>query len=557
MVEHGKESEKQHYTIDIGIVVSKNAFREKKKSPRNMTSIIVDTNDEMSSITSITGSSKKKQKQKKKEVFVAPKKLHVYVMHPVVYDEEKGSYETPHTTVLSDFFIDFGSEEFVEYRLTEDFGSGDCDEEAALLDGIERLLEQNCFDEDKLKSNILQPLRNKLGNHIFKKKNCTSFYKGKVGCKSALFISTKRSNKREMKMMRRSNELERFFRDNNDTNKWEGSDTLPIKLAFGAALEDDEKVGGEYFMDGPLDEDVLCLSVASVNEPKVKEDKKKMATASKDNASVLRSFLDKCYRDEDSPFHHGFVDEMKTLMFNMTIINHVKMKIVCDIEKDNVFSLPTPLINHFKSCLFANKMKLELEGLTIKKGKYPPIENNIPNLAQWKRTSAGQEHCDKYGNKAKKSDGLERAMERMFELQTALASSSTTTTAAIAAPSTKENKRVGMIEIRTGVEVVKVYYSSDAEDDNTISLTTSLKDVLLKAKKWKGGYDKSAQERIFEIKYSDGRIFTSYKKKEIENVTLDQLLNIMAFPISGEVLHIHGNFQDITVDDDEGDSLSV
>ena len=112
-----------------------------------------------------------------------------------------------------------------------------------------------------------------------------------------------------------------------------------------------------------------------------------------------------------------------------------------------------------------------------------------------------------------------------------------------------------MIKICTGLEVVRVYYSSHGEE-NSIPLTTSLQDVLLNACKWKG-YNKEIHEQIFDIKYSDGRIFISYKKKEIEKVSLGKLLNIMTFPHFGEVLHIHGNFQNIsTIDDDEGDNLS-
>jgi len=62
--------------------------------------------------------------------------------------------------------------------------------------------------------------------------------------------------------------------------------------------------------------------------------------------------------------------------------------------------------------------------------------------------------------------------------------------------------------------VVKVYYSSD-EEDNTISLNTTQTDLLKKAKKWKR-YDKNKQERIFEIKYSDGKVFTFYKKMRLK-----------------------------------------
>ena len=133
------------------------------------------------------------------------------------------------------------------------------------------------------------------------------------------------------------------------------------------------------------------------------------------------------------------------------------------------------------------------------------------------------------------------------------ATAATSAPSAPSAPLANKNKRMGMIEIRTGLDVVFVY---DGEEKASIPLTTSLKDVLLNAPKWKG-YNKKTHERIFDIKYGDGRIFSSYKKKDIEKVSLGKLLNIMAFPTSGEVLHIHGNFQNIIIDDDEGDNLSM
>ena len=113
-----------------------------------------------------------------------------------------------------------------------------------------------------------------------------------------------------------------------------------------------------------------------------------------------------------------------------------------------------------------------------------------------------------------------------------------------------------MIQIHTGLAIVKLYYSSN-KANNSIALNTSLTDVIKMARNWKK-YDKNSQEQTFEIKYSDGRMFTSYKKDEIKNVTLDQLLNVMAFPLSGEVLHIHGAFQDINAnDEEEGDDISL
>ena len=107
--------------------------------------------------------------------------------------------------------------------------------------------------------------------------------------KSALFISALK--KKQMKMIKRSHDLETFLRENNDVSKWKGGDTFSINLAFGVAKERDEIVGPEFFLSRPLDEDDLCNSVHSVNEPKDKSDKKKEAVMTKNKANILCSFL--------------------------------------------------------------------------------------------------------------------------------------------------------------------------------------------------------------------------------------------------------------------------
>ena len=109
----------------------------------------------------------------------------------------------------------------------------------------------------------------------------------------------------------------------------------------------------------------MCGSVHSVNEPMDKIDKKKSATATKNSAATLRSFLDQCYSEETSPIHHGFTSEIKTMIFNMTVFQKEKMTIITAIKNGNVFLLPTSLSDYFDAYLVANKMKKELEGLTI------------------------------------------------------------------------------------------------------------------------------------------------------------------------------------------------
>ena len=74
----GEEIEEQHFAVDIGIVVCKNGFPEKSRSQvglQNVTNILVDKNNgEMSSLTSLTVSSKKRQKQKKRKKSTSAKK---------------------------------------------------------------------------------------------------------------------------------------------------------------------------------------------------------------------------------------------------------------------------------------------------------------------------------------------------------------------------------------------------------------------------------------------------------------------------------------------------
>ena len=45
------------------------------------------------------------------------------------------------------------------------------------------------FTKDKMRSNILQPLKNRIGRFIANDSKCKEFYKDKIGSKSALFIS--------------------------------------------------------------------------------------------------------------------------------------------------------------------------------------------------------------------------------------------------------------------------------------------------------------------------------------------------------------------------------
>ena len=112
-------------------------------------------------------------------------------MHPISYDTAKGTYKAAYTHVISEFCIDFDSEEFVEYRFVEDVnGNNDeFDSDDSLLNQIVNLLDNNIKKEDMLKPNILQLLKHQLECHIMKDSNCSQIYGNKIGKKCSFHSS--------------------------------------------------------------------------------------------------------------------------------------------------------------------------------------------------------------------------------------------------------------------------------------------------------------------------------------------------------------------------------
>ena len=117
-----------------------------------------------------------------------------------------------------------------------------------------------------------------------------------------------------------------------------------------------------------------------------------------------------------------------------------------------------------------------------------------------------------------------------------------------------------MVEVDTGIEAIKIGYSSEILENNhtnVLSLNMALKDLVVKAKSLRR-YDSSKKERIYEIVCENGSIFTTYKGVDLRAFTLGQLLEMMNFPLYGEVLKICGGFKDvIVIEDDEFDNLSL
>ena len=63
---------------------------------------------------------------------------------------------------------------------------------------------------------------------------------------------------------------------------------------------------------------------------------------------------------------------------------------------------------------------------------------------------------------------------------------------------------------------------------------------------------------MYEIVCENGTIFTTYKRADLFKFTLGHLLEMMDFPLRGEVLRIKGGFVDIiAIEEDKFDNLSL
>ena len=64
----------------------------------------------------------------------------------------------------------------------------------------------------------------------------------------------------------------------------------------------------------------------------------------------------------------------------------------------------------------------------MEKGKYPPIENKIPTLSQWKRMARGQDHFSSAGEKESQKNEMKDQIAQLIQLKQAeIAAASVTT----------------------------------------------------------------------------------------------------------------------------------
>ena len=185
------------------------------------------------------------------------------------------------------------------------------------------------------------------------------------------------------------------------------------------------------------------------------------------------------------------------------------MKMIKEIEDGDTFSVPPELVNHFKSTLIQGQTRVEIEGLEIEKGKYPPFEGNVPTLAQWKRTDKGKDHFSIVNNSKKNDSEIANQIGKMLELQQAVLSAPparvsdvsmlTAASGSAATTAATGGGRIGTVIIHTGRVDVKIAYSSNftEEKGKQVPLSISLQNLIKKAKKWKG-YDKEKKKEFLK-----------------------------------------------------------
>ena len=115
---------------------------------------------------------------------------------------------------------------------------------------------------------------------------------------------------------------------------------------------------------------------------------------------------------------------------------------------------------------------------------------------------------------------------------------------------------MGIIVVDTGARITRFKYNNKehVDDDDTISTSINLRDLLKKVKCWKN-YDRELEERYFEIKRSNGEIFTLLDKKDLGTFTINEILAMMNIT-SGE-FHIVSNTKYIRMETDVEDDASL
>ena len=304
--------------------------------------------------------------------------------------------------------------------------------------------------------------------------------------------------------------------------------TLAVRLAFGARREDDVNFTSpsdfhKSLSGGDDDEcSILLYLQQKKDDAREKFVGKKASMSVKQDALDIDTYLSRLYNEEESPLYHGFLHEMMTSIKDSILFLNGKF----DLDTFPPTAETTKMIK-----AFANDNSNEsLNGLVAKRDYFHPYNQNSrspPKKNQWKRTEEGREYF-------KKNSDTTAINSSTVSLPSVLGTNAVQPTIAI------PTARVGIAVVDTGVRITRFKYSDGTnvnEDENFISTSEKLKDLVKKAKCWPN-YDRKLEERFFEVKNSIGELFTTLDKADLSTFTIHDIVSMMNIQ-SGE-FHIIG-----------------
>ena len=206
------------------------------------------------------------------------------------------------------------------------------------------------------------------------------------------------------------------------------------------------------------------------------------------------------------------------------------------------------ILNHFHACLLRdNSTAKQFEGLTIEKNKFPPIDNAIPTLVQWKKTANGQEHVNSRDNQSRNQNKSDEILAQILELKRdEIASKSspvppamvsvTTPVAPTTIATTTNRFENGFIRIftRDGIEPTDIGFGSNRDFQYNSNVWSVLKTIRTHV-----ACDKNTEERVFRIDTASGTK-PGFSVEQMKKETIESLFTL-AFKTSepGQCLTIY------------------
>lgn len=548
--------------IDIGIVLFSEENRTKRKT------------SETSSMTDSQQTPRKKRILKKTVVdgFRAPKTVIMQVLSPVQFHKNEERNRVRNTTVLGKVEIDWQPYILNAYEESDGGGSNsgsssDCE----ILDGFSSvsmdedimcLNKKKKTDDDELCKHIYESVRHRLAYTLLDNKDGKyNIYKRSIGMKSCLYMTDKKAL--SPARINNTEELVEFIKEaSKKESNWCSKNTMQIRVAFGSRRNDDPLCAASNFEElGILEDAEKIFSQEVFDQPIEFFNGKATSSDCKAKPKQIDRFLDQLYNSDQSQLYHGFLSEMsKVMKTTLTCNREFFHAVIGRFENEDFIPMEDLALQRMISFVTTTS---DFKHLHPEKNRFPPHEPRMPpTKAQWQRTEEGRQWADENGNRNRNrrggsSSGRSAFANLLISTISGTATESNTSATGNTNLSNTVQGRLGMVEVDTGVEVIKVAYSSNASEGNVVPLKTKLRDLVVKSKMWRT-YDRTKKERIYEIVRENGTIFTTYKRDDLYTYTLGHLLEMMNFPLRGEVLKIRGGFADIVaIEDDEFDNLSL